>query len=287
MTPEEIIKDINQLVSLPDAVIRANQLLDCPDTNAEDLGDVIGHDPALSAQLLKLVNSAFYNFPNQIHTISRAITLIGLNELRSLIVASTSTKNFNRLAPETVDMDSFWQRSVFCGLVAKKLSSLLQDSSSESMFLTGLLHDVGHLILFASLPEQSQEIVERAAKSGQRLADIETAVLGFGSQELGATLLKSWQLPKKLWEPVHYQLNPSQAAEYPFEAELLHLAVQITDCVEPELKTGEPLDIDTLELPKVDNFELSNEQLDMLAMEASLESFEVLSIINPQATMIF
>lgn len=287
MTPEDIIKDINQLVSLPDAVMRANQLLDSPNANAEEIGEVIGHDPALSAQLLKLVNSAFYNFPNQIDTISRAITLIGLDELRSLIIASTSTQSFNRLAPETIDMDAFWQRSVYCGLVAKKLASLLREENGETLFLTGLLHDIGRLILFASQPELAQQIVELAAQKGKRLAEVEVEVLGFAASEIGAALLKSWQLPQRLWDPVQNQLTPDKSATYSFEAKLLNLALQVTDCVEPELKTGKPLDIEPLQLPKVAGLELSSKQLDMLAMDASLDSFEVLAIINPQATMIF
>ncbi|MEH6628984.1 MAG: HDOD domain-containing protein, partial [Motiliproteus sp.] len=92
MSPEDIIDGIDELVSLPDAVIRANELLDSPHGNAENIGEVISHDPGLSAKLLKLVNSAFYSFPAKIDTVSRAITLIGTNELRSLILASSATQ---------------------------------------------------------------------------------------------------------------------------------------------------------------------------------------------------
>ncbi|WP_303720519.1 HDOD domain-containing protein [Malonomonas rubra] len=287
MTAEEIIKSVSRLVSLPDAVMRASHLLDSPDTNIADIGEVIAHDPALSARLLKLVNSAFYHFPGQIGTLSRAITLIGFDELRSLLVASASAQCFNQLAPESIDMNSFWKRSVYCGLVAQKLASLLQDNNGESMFLTGLLHDIGHLILLTSLPEQSQKIVERAGKTGQRMAEIETELLGFNAPQLGALLLENWQLPKKLWEPVGCQLQPENATEYPQQSKLLHLALAITDCVEPELKTEKKTPLEGLRRVSFQDFDLTIEQLEMLAIDASLESFEVLSIINPQVTMIF
>jgi len=287
MTVEEIIKKIDRLVSLPDVVLRANQLLDSPESNIEEIGEVIGHDPALSAQLLKLVNSAFYNFPNQIDTISRAITLIGLEELRSLIVASTTSRCFNQLANEMIDMDTYWQRSVYCGLVAKKLAVLLSDGQGESLFLTGLLHDVGHLVLCAALPDQADQVTRQAEATGQRLTDVETDLLGFSSAELGARLLESWQLPKRLWEPVTYQLQPDKALDYPLESKILNLSIAVTDCFEPELKTGQQLDLHALRLETYDHFELTLEQLELVATDASLECFEVLAIINPQSTMIY
>lgn len=287
MTAEEIIKGISQLVSLPEAVIRANQLLDSPTTDAADIGDVIAHDPALAARLLKLVNSAFYHFPGQIDTISRAVTLIGLDELRSLLVASASTQCFNQLAPQAIDMNSFWQRSVFCGLVAKKLASLLQDSNGESMFLTGLLHDIGRPILLTALPEQSRQVIQRAERSGEPLVKVETELLGVNSPQLGALLLESWQLPKKLWEPIGCQLQPETATDFPLEARLLKLAITITDSVEPELKSGRQVDLQSLRPDSFETFDLTLEQMEILAIDASMESFEVLTIINPQATMIF
>jgi len=287
MTPEEIIKDIRQLVSLPDAVVRANQLLDSPTADSVTIGEVISHDPALSAQLLKLVNSAFYNFPKPIDTISRAITVIGLNELRSLIFASSSTQTFNRLAPEIFDMDSFWQRSVYAGLVAKKLAALLSEGNGEAMFLTGLLHDIGRLILFARLPDVAQQIFEQAEKTGERLAEIETERLGFNSTQLGSTLLESWHLPQKMWEPIRFQQNPEKSADYHEETVILNLALNVTACVEPELKTGQPLKLDSLQNIHLNEIELTTEQLSMVAADANLDSFEVLAIINPNSTMVF
>lgn len=287
MTPEQIIKDIKQLVSLPEAVIRANQLLDSPRANAAEIGEVISHDPALSAQLLKLVNSAFYNFPNKVETISRAITLIGLNELRSIIFAASSAQTFNQLAPETIDMDAFWQRSVYCGLMAKKLAELSRDDSAEALFIAGLLHDVGRLILFVQLPDLAQQLVERAKQGNKRLTDVENELLGFSTAELGAALLKSWHLPNKLWEPVRYQHHPEEAETCPNEASLLNLALKMTDCIEPELKTGKTQELKNLQPVVLNGTELTTEQLQLLATDVNLESFEVLAIVNPNAMMIY
>lgn len=287
MDPEKIVESIQNLVSFPDAVLRANQLLDSPGASVEEIGEVINHDPALSARLLKLVNSAFYNFSAQIDTISRAITMIGTDELRSLIMASAVSQTFEKIPRDIIDMDKFWQRSVFCGLVAKKLALLSRVGHAESMFLTGLLHAVGQLVLLAGLPEQAKQILECAARTGRGLAEVELQTLGFTSPELGSTLLKSWQLPKRLWEPIGCQNQPEMAEEYATEARILKLALKLTDCVEPELKTDTPRDLSSLEDITLNGTKLTGEELGMVATAANFECFEVLMIINPGAMMIY
>jgi len=287
MTPEEIIKDINQLVSLPEVVIRANQLLDSPTADAEEIGEVINHDPALSAQLLKLVNSAFYHLPTKAETVSRAITVVGLNELRSLIFAATATETFQDLSPESMDMNAFWHRSVYCGLIAKKLSMALLGGSGETMFLTGLLHDIGRLILYSQLPKQAQQIVSEAEKSQSSLAAIEEKVLGFSSAQLGSALLESWELPQRLWEPIRFQTSPKNAYDFQEEATLLKVARQITNCVEPELKSGQPVQLASLSKIAIHGLEIPRAQLELLISDASVECFDVLAIVNPNAGMIF
>nr|WP_320049766.1 HDOD domain-containing protein [uncultured Desulfuromonas sp.] len=245
------------------------------------------HDPALSAQLLKLVNSAFYHFPSKIETISRAITLVGLNELRSLIFAATATETFQQLSAESIDMNAFWQRSVYCGLMAKKLSTALLGGSGESMFLTGLLHDVGRLIIYSQLPDQAQRIVAEAETSQRSLSAIEKEILGFSSAQLGSILLENWQLPQRLWEPVRFQSTPEEAKEYFEEATFLKVALQITACIEPELKSGEPLQLASLPKIQIHGLEISRDQLEMMINDASVESLEVLMIVNPNAGICF
>ncbi|OMH29513.1 HDOD domain-containing protein [Motiliproteus sp. MSK22-1] len=287
MTPEELTNGIDQLVSLPDAVIRANELLESDQAGADEIGEVIGHDPALSAKLLRLVNSAFYSFPSQIDTVSRAITLIGINELRSLIFASSATQVFNDIAPELVDMNTFWHRSVYCGLVAKKFSTLCGKGKGEAQFLTGLLHDIGHLILYIRAPDKAQTILEETSKSKRALFEVEQQMLGFNSADIGAALLENWRLPKSLWIPVKHQHFPDKATEYKEETAILNLSLSLTDCLEPEIKTSEALDIEKLPPAQLNDTNLTSEELGLIAMDANIESFEVLSIINPLATTLY
>lgn len=288
MTPKELIDGIDHLVSLPDVVIRVNELIESENASIDDIGSVINHDPALSAQLLKLVNSAFYGFPSQIDSVSRAVNLIGTTQLRSLVFASSAADAFSNISTDLVDMDSFWHRSVYCGLIAKKLASATQRTKGEAQFLTGLFHDIGRLILMTRLPTEYEELMEASKARDAKLAALEHEWLGFSAAELGATLLEHWRLPPQLWMPVKFQHNPEACDEYVSECHLLNLALQITNCMEPEIKGGEvEQHLDQLNSIAIDDFALTPEDLNMIALDTNLEALDVLSIINPGAVSIY
>ncbi len=289
LTPKEIINGIDDLLSLPDVVLRANELLGSDVSSAQEIGAVISLDPGLSARLLKLVNSAFYGFPGQIDTISRAVTMIGTHELQSLILATTATNTFNNIAAEHLDMNSFWHRSVFCGLLAKKIYSRSNKSKGEALFLVGLLHDIGKLILFAQRPVEAAAIISDAAKSQRPLADIENEILGFPTAHLGAELLQAWRLPEPLWMAIRHQHQPTRALAFEKEARALNLAIAISNAFEPSLKSQQSPDADAIELDResVAYFNLDQEALSDMILDASLESFDTLNIINPTATTIY
>lgn len=285
-TPQDIIKEVDGLLSLPEVVISANQLLNSPAATARDIGEVISHDPALSAQLLKLVNSAFYGFTSPIDTISRAVTVIGNRELRTVILSASVATVFNRIAPELVDMDDFWHRSVYAGLVAKKLAETQGNSRNEALFLTGLLHDVGKIVLFSYRPEQAGLILAQAAETGRPLYQVEQEILNFTSAELGAELLESWKLGQNLWLPIRYQRTPKQASGLEAEAWMLNLSIALTDCVEPEHKGASTVELEDLEFEPaaLESLGLSTQDLFGINQEVNLECLDVLQIINPKAS---
>lgn len=284
MTPEDLIDGIDQLVSLPDVVIRVNELIESDTSTIEQIGAVINHDPALSAQLLKLVNSAFYGFPSQVDSIARAINLIGTLELRSLIFASSAAEVFNNISSDLIDMNSFWHRSVYSGLIAKKLAAITHRTKGETQFLTGLFHDIGRLVLLTQLPKEYEELLEASRVRDAKLEVLEQEWLGFSASELGAALLEHWHLPARLWVPVKYQHTPEASDSFVNESHLLNLALQVTNCMEPELKDGEITQhLDQLDSIALDDFALGLDDLNTVALETNIEALEVLSIISPEA----
>jgi len=290
MTPAEILDGFDRLASLPQAVVRVNQLIDSPDASLAEIGEVIAHDAGLSARLLKLVNSAFYSFPSQIDTVTRAITLIGTEEVRSLVVASSAVAVFEGIDSRLVDMNAFWLRSVYCGLVARMIAARRSRRGGETQFLSGLLHDIGRLVLFHRLPERAALMLAESQASGAALHLIERRELGVSSAELGAQLLERWRLPRQLWEPIRCQHEPLGAVDFGYEATVLHAALAVANRVEPALKTRERrCDLEGLELAEgtLSMLGLATEQLDAIAAEANFECFDVLGVLSPGSTTIF
>ena len=118
-TPENIIQGVVGLISLPDVCIRVKEMVDDPNYSASDIGKIVSSDAALTARLLRIVNSAFYGFPARIETVSRAITIVGNRELRDLVFAATVAGIFEKVSSDLIDIESFWRHSVYCGIVSR------------------------------------------------------------------------------------------------------------------------------------------------------------------------
>jgi len=120
LCPDDLIRQNIELASLPEIVIRLNQAVDDPYSTAKDISDIISEDPALSARLLRIVNSPFYGFPSQIDTISLAVTIVGTQQLRLLALASSTIRQFANLPNQFVTMETFWRHSFSAAVVAAR-----------------------------------------------------------------------------------------------------------------------------------------------------------------------
>ncbi len=219
-----LIDDSLELASLPAVVMQAVERLNDPDASATDISRVISQDPSLSTKLLKIVNSAFYGFPSRIDTISRAITVVGTLELTDLILGATAIQTFAKLPNQLIDMDRFWAHSLYTGIVSRLLARQLRAPNLERCFITGLLHDIGALIIYRYQPEQARQALELARQDGLPLQDAEQSVFGFDHAEVGAELMAAWHLPETFIETTRYHHAPSKAVNCRLEAATVHLA---------------------------------------------------------------
>lgn len=224
LNAKDLINNTVELASLPSVVMRAMELLNNPLTSASEIGDVIAEDPALTARLLKIVNSSFYGFPSRIDTISRAITIIGTLELTDLILGSSAIRVFNRIPNQLVNMDRFWEHSLYTGIVARILARYLRAPNTERCFVMGLLHDIGSLVLYRQQPEYSRQALQLALGDGLPLNIAEREVFGFDHGEVGAELMHAWNLPEGFVETTRHHHQPSTADRYRLETATTHLA---------------------------------------------------------------
>ena len=231
-TVSERISQSARLVSLPDVYLRLKTVLDNPDSNLADVADVVGSDPAMTARLLRLVNSAYFGLATEIDTVSRAVSLLGTQEVHDLVLAVSVAESFAGLSDEVMDMHRFWRSSVVCAITSRELASLCNVLDSERLFVGGLLRDIGHLFIYQAAPEQAQQALEMAATRHAPLYKMERAVLGIDYALVGADLMRRWQLPQSLWEPTECHVEPEKSQDYELFTSLLHIASLLTEAAD-------------------------------------------------------
>ena len=279
---QDLVNDSLELASLPEVVMRTVDLINDPATSAAEIGQVLSEDPALTARLLKIVNSPFYGFPSRIDTVSRAITVIGTLELLDLILATSVVKAFRGIPTELVDMDSFWEHSLYTGLVARVLAGRMRAPNTERYFIAGLLHDIGSLAMYRQIPDSAAAILRRARNEIAPLHSIEQETLGFDHGEVGAELMQAWHLPPSLVEAIRFHHAPQQAEQHQLETALVHLADVITSAVHDSAS-------ETGRVPPMESaaWELTGLQADIIERvidEADTQFEDARAVILPKAS---
>jgi len=220
----ELVNGALEVPSLPMIFTRIDESVNNPRSSLADIGKIISEDSSLTARLLKIVNSAFYSFPSKIETISRAVTIVGTQQLRDLALATSVMKLFQGIPPELMDMEAFWKHSIGCGVTARVLATYRREANVERFFVAGILHDIGRLILCMKDPDWMKMAITRCRNNDELLFKIEYEELGFDHAAVGRVLLQNWKLPASLEETVAFHHNPEAATRYPIEAAIIHVA---------------------------------------------------------------
>ncbi len=232
ITPSTLVKGMVKLVSLPHVCIRVNLMVDDPKYSASEIGEVISQDAALTARLLRVANSSFYGFQSKISTISRAVTVIGFRELRDLVVAVSAVRTFSSIPMDLENMAAFWRHSIFTGIVSRLLSKHCRILHGERLFVSGVLHDLGQLVIFHKIPDLANKALNRVKLTGEESYIAERTIIGFDHAEIGAELVKSWNLPKSLEDTIRFHHTPDLAVENPVDTAIVHIANVISDMAE-------------------------------------------------------
>jgi HD-like signal output (HDOD) protein len=234
-----------QLPPMPQAASRVLELLNHPETTAEDLRRVIETDPGLTTAVLRLVNSALFNLRQHISTVSHAITLLGFLRLRSLTLATVVAGLKSIVPGSAADVrDRIWEHSVNTAIGARWLTDKLSLAWSEEAFVCGLLHDCGRFLLLARQPHAYVALCE----PGQPLptSEQELKVLGVDHQQLGSALLERWNQAPQIIEVVrdHHGTDPSGS-----HAQLVSVIALVDRVVEDGVRKGAYEAAELLDIP--------------------------------------
>lgn len=279
MNAVELAQKSSTLFTLPDVYMRLQGVVKKPETSLDDIAELISTDAALTARLLKIANSSFYNFPAQIDTISRAINLIGTDQLMNLVLATSVATSFSGIPEEVIDMDSFWRHNVDTGLVARSLGAAGKQRDVERLFVIGLLHNVGKLLVLNEMPEQAIKVLQ--PEPGQCPWELQQQTFGFTFAECGAELLALWELPDALVEAVRFQNLPNLAGDDASAAAVLNIASRAASAMEQEICPD--VGPDYLELIDADAWQMAGvERADVdAAIEfAHEEAWNMLGVIS-------
>ena len=205
---QRLIDSSHRLGTLPTVFHHLVELINNPDVTTAQLAKVVAMDTALSARLLKLVNSPFYGMAFKVDTISRAVLMVGTRQLVMLAMGATLVTSFRGIPVTLVNMRSFWAHSISCGAASRLFAKHSRQSEPESFFVAGLLHDIARLLIFTQLPNHSLYILTEAKRRNESVHDLELETLGFTHEELGGLLLRSWNCPSDLVRRVERHHDP-------------------------------------------------------------------------------
>ena len=283
ITPESLVEGTVGLVSLPEISIKINEMVDDPKCSATHIGKVIGKDAALTARLLKIVNSAFYRFPSRVETVTRAITIIGYRELRDLVFAATVAGIFERISNDLVDLDGFWRHGIYTGILSRQIAERCQVLHGERLFVAGLMHDIGRLIIAYKLPKLTRAILDLCEQQGAGLYAAERQILGFSHADVGAELMNAWNFPQAQQDVARFHHDPAEAKDNVLEVNIVYLANIIAQIAETGL-------VDADRLAKVDKkvwmiTKVSKNDVEALLVEAREQFIEALALFRPKGRL--
>jgi len=230
LTPRDLVITLRSIASPPEVYVKVTNVLDNPLWQPTEVADVIEKDVSLTARILKTVNSPFYGLTRTVATISEAVPVVGAADLRNIVLITSVLETFAGIPAEFLSMREFWRRSLRCGVLAEIIAGRLdQRVNPRALFVAGLLHDIGSLVVCLKLPELAREALLHYSPAASRVPlSVECAVLGAEHAAVGYELLSLWNLPELLQEAVGYYPVPERASTHCVAAATVHLANRIS-----------------------------------------------------------
>ncbi|MBK8976008.1 MAG: HDOD domain-containing protein [Planctomycetes bacterium] len=227
-----ILKLVNktmELPTIPEVLVKLNDVIASEDSSADDVAKVISVDPAVSTNILRIVNSAYYGLQVRVSSIGLAVSIMGFSMTKKVALKAAVFSVFGRNKRELDHFSpvEFWKHSIFTGVAARALgmeSSRFGASHAEDLYICGLLHDIGKIIIMEKAPEQYQQVLAECARSGRNECEVENDVFGFTHADVGSVLGVKWFLPEDLTIAIRYHHAPSRDPFHRSLSSLIHLA---------------------------------------------------------------
>lgn len=249
-----IMLQVRSFPGMPATAARLLPLLRNPDAGTAQIEEILKYDPGLTANILKLTNSAYFGLPSQVSSVRQAILLLGWKRLLQLVMTMCMSALMKIPVPGyDLPRGGLWRHSVAVSVASELLVKAIGCTDADEVFTAALLHDIGKLVLGNFVQRDLDQIREMVAK-GISFEVAEYVVLGTNHADVGARILQSWSLPQELVNAVHWHHDPENCAAHCILSDVVHVANVVGrrvaggppapgHAVEPALEVAERLDL--------------------------------------------
>lgn len=271
----EIVGKIHALPSLPAVVMELLGSIGQSDADIKQLSAIVAKDQALSARALRLANSSFYGMQRKVTTMQQAVSILGLNSLRTLITAAAVVGRFPDQDREAFDFQGFWRHSIATAVCARLIAKR-HDINPESAFMAGLLHDIGRLVLVTGFPEQYQTAINYRSQHDCTMLEAEHEILSCDHAVVGQSLAEHWCFPPAIQMAVAGHHTPDQQWSGGL-TNLVHVADAIVHAL--DLSADENDLVPSLSSNAWDSLDLDQEAVMCVLQETELQFNEMCQIL--------
>lgn len=224
-TIESLTEQVRNIPTLPAVLGELSKRLEDSKTSSEELAQVIQKDQSISSKVLKLVNSPFYGYAGKIHSIQQGIMILGFNAVKNLVLSTSVLEAFKGVkSGEGFKIEDLWVHSAATSAAAKQLADITKLADPDEAFVTGLLHDIGKVVLWSAEPDFFKAAVTLSMTRHVPFGDLLQQILGFRDEDVGALLAEKWKFPESLREAIRWRERPSQSKEHRGLAAILQSA---------------------------------------------------------------
>lgn len=234
MRPEDVLKSVMTSDSLPTLPTVASKLVTMTakeETTISDIANVISKDVSLSAKLLKVANSSFYSFPTKIGSINQAVSVMGTNAVRSLVLSFSFLNIRPNNRDDIFNYDRFWEKSLAAAVAAKLITADFKHIEAEEIFIAGLLQNIGEMIVARAFPQEYERVLERIEQGQLSVPAAEKEVLGTDHTIIGYAITKNWKFPAYLIDPIRYHHHPEAYKKNDANLKLALDAIHLSDLI--------------------------------------------------------
>ena len=226
---EKLVKKIEQIPMLPSVSQRMMHVISNEDASIKDIARFIEKDQSLTLKIMKIANSAFYGSLSKVTSLENALIKLGLKEIKSIVLGISIRDFFSNPASGAFDRERFWKHAIVCSQIAKFLGfHYHHDGNDDSLFLLGLIHDMGKVVLDEYFHEEFIQIIEYIDLNETTFSKAEKEVMGTTHYQIAAKILKQWKFPDEIIMPVFYHHAPWYDKYYGANSIILYLSNILT-----------------------------------------------------------